>query len=491
MRIRNKVCDHRVDLRDALSPGGSCLRRQRTRTQAVGAEHLQVHRAFGQGQPGEQGGSGRRGLRGRLPDRQHGVRQAERCHHRLRQAVLLAGLRSENYGYVWVWDSFRETAGDYDVTAAVYSYSQDEVLGSRSWLNTTGQEFWSTARPPSRTARRPSAPCARRATRHPTTAPPRSVAETARLTRGWTEAPRTDIVVRGASRTSRRPRGSRCERWRQTAEAIRRTPSSRISGEVASVEPSRAPRRPCRRPARGRGRPGPAPGRRAAGSLAQAQRAAVQPGEERALVRPVAHLAAGAAPSSLASSRRFSSSPASSASSQSVPCRSAGDVTDHAEVARAVARPPPACRASSSADSPSGDRQGRLQPGQVPRLRRRHQGEGPLRAGHRQIRHVAGAGQHERRVDLVGDDPYAVLVRQLRHGCQLRCGVDGAGRVVRAAQQIRGPSAGRRCPSRPAAVGRPRRGCPCRAGPRRSAAPPRPCGPCATRTGRRADRQGS
>ena len=49
----------------------------------------------------------------------------------------------ENYGYVWVWGSFRETAGDYDVTTAVYSYSQDELLGGRSWTNTTKQEFWS------------------------------------------------------------------------------------------------------------------------------------------------------------------------------------------------------------------------------------------------------------------------------------------------------------------------------------------------------------
>lgn len=49
----------------------------------------------------------------------------------------------ENYGYLWVWESFRETAGDYDVTTAVYSYSQDEVLGKRSWRNTTKQEFWS------------------------------------------------------------------------------------------------------------------------------------------------------------------------------------------------------------------------------------------------------------------------------------------------------------------------------------------------------------
>ncbi|MFG2133541.1 hypothetical protein ACGFNV_38075 [Streptomyces sp. NPDC048751] len=50
---------------------------------------------------------------------------------------------AKNYGYVWVWDSFRDTAGDYDVTAAVYSASQDEVLGKRSWTNTTVQEFWS------------------------------------------------------------------------------------------------------------------------------------------------------------------------------------------------------------------------------------------------------------------------------------------------------------------------------------------------------------
>ncbi|MEU8570660.1 hypothetical protein AB0C51_20325 [Streptomyces pathocidini] len=50
---------------------------------------------------------------------------------------------AENYAYVWVWDSFKATAGDYDVTTAVYSYSQDEYLGQRSWTNTTAQEFWS------------------------------------------------------------------------------------------------------------------------------------------------------------------------------------------------------------------------------------------------------------------------------------------------------------------------------------------------------------
>ncbi|HZG03088.1 MAG TPA: hypothetical protein VE546_05855 [Streptomyces sp.] len=49
----------------------------------------------------------------------------------------------ENYGYLWVWDSFRQTAGDYDVSVAVYSYSRDEVLGQESWTNSTVREFWS------------------------------------------------------------------------------------------------------------------------------------------------------------------------------------------------------------------------------------------------------------------------------------------------------------------------------------------------------------
>ncbi|WP_055529193.1 hypothetical protein, partial [Streptomyces graminilatus] len=49
-----------------------------------------------------------------------------------------------NYGYVWVWDSFRDAVGDYDVTSAVYSYSRDEVLGKHSWTNTSAQEFWSS-----------------------------------------------------------------------------------------------------------------------------------------------------------------------------------------------------------------------------------------------------------------------------------------------------------------------------------------------------------
>lgn len=54
---------------------------------------------------------------------------------------------AENYGYLWVWEGFRDTAGDYDVSTGIYSYSQDEILGQRSWTNTTAQEFWSDGTP--------------------------------------------------------------------------------------------------------------------------------------------------------------------------------------------------------------------------------------------------------------------------------------------------------------------------------------------------------
>ena len=49
----------------------------------------------------------------------------------------------ENYGYLWVWESFRDKGGDWDVSIGVYSYSQDEILGERTWTNSTGQEDWS------------------------------------------------------------------------------------------------------------------------------------------------------------------------------------------------------------------------------------------------------------------------------------------------------------------------------------------------------------
>lgn len=49
----------------------------------------------------------------------------------------------ENYGYLWVWDSFRNTHSDYDVSVGVFSYDRDAVVGKRSWYDTNGQEFWS------------------------------------------------------------------------------------------------------------------------------------------------------------------------------------------------------------------------------------------------------------------------------------------------------------------------------------------------------------
>lgn len=48
-----------------------------------------------------------------------------------------------NYGYLWVWDSFRDSSGPYDVGIGVYSYPQDKVLGLRTWKDTRVQEFWS------------------------------------------------------------------------------------------------------------------------------------------------------------------------------------------------------------------------------------------------------------------------------------------------------------------------------------------------------------
>ncbi|MDQ0992446.1 hypothetical protein [Streptomyces sp. V3I7] len=48
-----------------------------------------------------------------------------------------------NYGYVWVWQSFRDKIKDYDVSTGVYSYARDEVVGQDWWNATNAQEFWS------------------------------------------------------------------------------------------------------------------------------------------------------------------------------------------------------------------------------------------------------------------------------------------------------------------------------------------------------------
>ena len=50
---------------------------------------------------------------------------------------------NENYGYLWVWDSYRDKVKSYDITVGVYSYDQDATVGKRSWEATHEQEFWS------------------------------------------------------------------------------------------------------------------------------------------------------------------------------------------------------------------------------------------------------------------------------------------------------------------------------------------------------------
>ncbi|GGJ83740.1 hypothetical protein GCM10011583_14230 [Streptomyces camponoticapitis] len=50
---------------------------------------------------------------------------------------------NENYGYLWVWDSFRNVNKDYDVSVAVYSYTKDDYFGGQEWTDHNAQEFWS------------------------------------------------------------------------------------------------------------------------------------------------------------------------------------------------------------------------------------------------------------------------------------------------------------------------------------------------------------
>ncbi len=92
------------------------------------------------------------------------------------------------------------------------------------------------------------------------------------------------------------------------------------------------------------------------------------------------------------------------------------------------------------------DGQRGLEAGEVPGLRRRHQRQTALAAGHAQIRHEVHAAGDERGVDLVGDDAYAMAAGEGGDGGQFVGGVHGAGRVVRAAQQVGGAPAVRRRP---------------------------------------------
>lgn len=50
---------------------------------------------------------------------------------------------NENYGYLWVWDSYRDTAPKYDVTVGVFDYADDTSHGRNFYTGTKQQEFWS------------------------------------------------------------------------------------------------------------------------------------------------------------------------------------------------------------------------------------------------------------------------------------------------------------------------------------------------------------
>ncbi|GAA5063703.1 hypothetical protein GCM10023336_43200 [Streptomyces similanensis] len=52
---------------------------------------------------------------------------------------------NENYGYVWVWKSFLDKNISFDLTAGVWSYDRDSLVGTRNVLDARGQEFWGNA----------------------------------------------------------------------------------------------------------------------------------------------------------------------------------------------------------------------------------------------------------------------------------------------------------------------------------------------------------
>ncbi len=51
----------------------------------------------------------------------------------------------QNWGYVWVWESFRDRDIPYDVGVAVYSYTTGQQYGNKYTANTRRAAFWSGA----------------------------------------------------------------------------------------------------------------------------------------------------------------------------------------------------------------------------------------------------------------------------------------------------------------------------------------------------------
>jgi hypothetical protein len=51
----------------------------------------------------------------------------------------------QNWGYVWVWENFRDRDIPYDVGVAVYSYTTGQQYGNQYYRNTRRAGFWSGA----------------------------------------------------------------------------------------------------------------------------------------------------------------------------------------------------------------------------------------------------------------------------------------------------------------------------------------------------------
>ncbi|MBZ6228651.1 hypothetical protein [Streptomyces olivaceus] len=49
----------------------------------------------------------------------------------------------ENYGYVWLWQSFVDEEDDYLVVASVFNYGEEREVGRKVWPEDNGQEYWS------------------------------------------------------------------------------------------------------------------------------------------------------------------------------------------------------------------------------------------------------------------------------------------------------------------------------------------------------------
>ncbi len=148
---------------------------------------------------------------------------------------------------------------------------------------------------------------------------------------------------------------------------------------------------------------------------------------------------AGARPAGPRAAAGWSSRPASRASSQATPSRRAA-VWAMTPTWLGPCPTSSGIRARSSAAPGPAIARAALSPAQVPGLRGRHQRQAALGARHAQVRHEVRVADHERRVDLVGDDPHAVPLGERGDGGQFLGGVDGAGRVVGAAQQVGGPA---------------------------------------------------